>query len=75
MGSRGWNNLSTWSEHAARKRDAEDAAKYRHLNSPEYIDQLALALSMMGVKVPARDTAFFQAAVQQWLSVSEKKTK
>jgi hypothetical protein len=50
------------------QQDAEDAAKYRALQKPEKIDQLALELSMMGVKVPPRDTAFFQAAVGKWLS-------
>lgn len=52
----------------AAKRDEEQAAKYRALQAPEKIDQLALELSMMGVKVPPRDTAFFQAAVRKWLS-------
>lgn len=41
---------------------------HRPLPSPEKIDQLALELSMMGVHVPPRDTAFFQAAVSKWLS-------
>jgi hypothetical protein len=40
---------------------------HRPLPSPEKIDQLALELAMMGVKVPPRDTAFFQAAVSKWL--------
>lgn len=35
--------------------------------TPEQIDKLALALHAMGVQVPPRDTAFFQAAVRQWL--------
>lgn len=50
------------------QQDAEDATKYRALQTPEKIDQLALELSMMGVKVPPRDTAFFQAAVKKWLA-------
>lgn len=56
-------------ELARRRATSEgDAAKYRALQTPEKIDQLALELSMMGVKVPARDTAFFQAAVMKWLT-------
>lgn len=51
------------------EQDAEDAAKLRALHAPEKIDQLALELAMMGVKVPPRDTAFFQAAVRKWLSL------
>lgn len=35
--------------------------------TPEQIDRLAFNLGSMGVKVPARDTAFFQAIVRQWL--------
>lgn len=35
--------------------------------SPEQIDALALELYSMGVHVPPRDTAFFQAAVRKWL--------
>lgn len=50
------------------KQQKEDAAKYRALQLPEKIDQLALELAMMGVRVPPRDTAFFQAAVQKWLA-------
>lgn len=50
------------------KQQKEDAAKYRALQLPEKIDQLVLELAMMGVRVPARDTAFFQAAVQKWLA-------
>jgi hypothetical protein len=51
------------------KRDSEDAAHYRSLKSPEAIDRLALSLAFMGVHVPPRDTAFFQAIVSQWLEV------
>lgn len=36
--------------------------------TPEKIDQLAAALATMGVHVPPRDTAFFQAIVQQWVA-------
>lgn len=36
--------------------------------TPEQIDQLATALATMGVRVPPRDTAFFQAIVQQWVA-------
>ncbi len=50
-----------------RKLDEEDAAKFRALQAPEKIDQLALELAYMGVKVPPRDTAFFQACVRKWL--------
>lgn len=53
----------------AAKRDEKEAATYRALQTPEKIDQLALELGMMGVRVPARDTAFFQAAVRKWLTV------
>lgn len=53
----------------AAKRDEREAERYRALQTPEKIDQLALELSMMGVKVPPRDTAFFQAAVRKWLTV------
>jgi hypothetical protein len=53
----------------AAQRDEKDGAKYRALQTPEKIDQLALELSMMGVKVPPRDTAFFQAAVRKWLTL------
>lgn len=35
--------------------------------TPEQIDLLATGLATMGVKVPPRDTAFFQAIVLQWL--------
>lgn len=44
--------------------------------TPEQIDDLALELQMMGVRVPPRDTAFFQAAVRKWLEQigAEKKT-
>lgn len=35
--------------------------------TPEQIDMLAARLGSMGVKVPGRDTAFFQAIVRQWL--------
>lgn len=52
------------------QQDAEDAAKYRALQTPEAIDRLAFALYSMGVYVPPRDTAFFQAAVSRWLSVN-----
>lgn len=52
----------------AQKQQEEDSAKFRALHAPEKIDQLALELAMMGVKVPPRDTAFFQAAVMKWLS-------
>ena len=38
------------------------------LSKPEIIDRLALELSQIGVKVPGRDTAFFQAAVTKWLN-------
>lgn len=36
--------------------------------TPEQIDALAFELSTMGVHVPPRDTAFFQAAVRKWLA-------
>lgn len=52
------------------KRDAEDAAIYRRLKTPESINLLAFGLATMGVHVPARDTAFFQAIVSQWLAGS-----
>lgn len=52
------------------KRDEHDAAIYRRLKAPEKIDELAFALASMGVHVPARDTAFFQAIVSQWLADS-----
>lgn len=52
----------------AAKRDEKEAAKYRALQAPEKIDELVLELALMGVKVPARDTAFFQAAVRKWLT-------
>lgn len=52
----------------AARRDAEEAAYFRRLLSPEKIDELALALGTMGVHVPGRDTAFFQAIVRQWLA-------
>lgn len=48
--------------------DVEEAALYRSLKKPERIDELAFALASMGVHVPPRDTAFFQAIVQQWLA-------
>lgn len=38
--------------------------------TPEKIDKLAVDLATMGVHVPARDTAFFQAIVSRWLSVN-----
>lgn len=38
------------------------------LSKPETIDRLALELSQIGIKVPGRDTAFFQAAVTKWLN-------
>jgi hypothetical protein len=36
--------------------------------TPEQIDALAFELHTMGVQVPPRDTAFFQAAVRKWLA-------
>lgn len=38
------------------------------LSKPESVDRLALELSHIGIKVPPRDTAFFQAAVCKWLA-------
>jgi hypothetical protein len=38
------------------------------LSKPESIDRLALELAYIGIKVPPRDTAFFQAAVSKWLA-------
>lgn len=52
----------------AAKRDEKEAEIYRRLQAPEKIDELALALATMGVRVPGRDTAFFQAIVRRWLS-------
>lgn len=46
---------------------AASDARLAELVKPECIDRLALALYSMGVHVPPRDTAFFQAAVRRWL--------
>lgn len=48
--------------------DRNEAIIYRELKSPERIDKLAASLATIGVRVPGRDTAFFQAVVRQWLS-------
>lgn len=61
--------MSEFGDRLQAKLDAEDAAQYRRLQSPEAIDRLAIALATMGVHVPPRDTAFFQAAVSKWLAV------
>lgn len=60
--------IESIAERRQQKQDEQDAAKYRDLQRPEKIDQLALELAMMGVRVPPRDTAFFQAAVRKWLA-------
>lgn len=39
---------------------------------PESIDRLALELSHIGIKVPPRDTAFFQSAVSKWLASAQR---
>lgn len=39
--------------------------------SPEETDDLSLELNMMGVHIPPRDTAFFQAAVRKWMEKIE----
>lgn len=52
----------------AAKRDEKEASIYRDLHRPEKIDQLAFELGSMGVRIPSRDTAFFQAIVTKWLS-------
>lgn len=36
--------------------------------TPAQIDQLTLELGMIGIKVPGRDTAFFQSAVRKWVA-------
>lgn len=56
----------------AAQRDEKQAAIYRRLQKPEAIDDLAFQLTAIGVRVPQRDTAFFQAVVSKWLAGNGK---
>lgn len=44
------------------------AVNAAHTPTPEQIEALEFELRTMGVKIPARDTAFFHAAVRKWLA-------